>query len=103
MKRKQPICIFCGTTNSNDFNTKEHILPESLIGETYALLPDGYYCDECQNVFGSSIEQQALVDFPFINFRIMFSITTKKQKSPWMNTIAGKLFATDNIGILVVC
>ena len=100
LESKQPKCIFCGTTNPNVFSTKEHILPESLIGETYALLPDGYYCDECQNIFGSSIQQQALADFPFINFRIMFSIPTKKQKSPWMNTIVGKIFATDNIGIL---
>jgi hypothetical protein len=95
-----PKCIFCGTTDSTQFNTKEHIIPESLIGETYALLPDGLYCDSCQNLFGSSIEQQALGDYPFINFRVLFSVPTKKRKTPWMETIVGKMHAGGNIGIV---
>lgn len=95
-----PKCIFCGTTDSSQFTTKEHIIPESLIGGTFALLPDGFYCDSCQNIFGSTIEQQALGDYPFINFRVLFSVPTKKKKAPWMKTIVGKMYAGGNIGLI---
>lgn len=86
-----PKCIFCLTTDSAKFNTKEHILPESLGGGDWAILPDGLYCDACQNKFGSSIEQQALADYPFINLRTLLAIPTKKKKAPWFNYWEGML------------
>jgi hypothetical protein len=42
------------------FNTKEHLLPESLGVDEWQILPQALYFDSCQNIFGSSIEQQAL-------------------------------------------
>lgn len=86
-----PKCIFCLTTEPTKFNTKEHILPESLGGGDWAILPEGLYCDGCQNIFGSSIEQQALSDYPFINLRTLLGIPTKKNKAPWFNYWEGKL------------
>jgi len=50
-------CIFCLTTDKTLFNTKEHMLPESLGGNDWAIFPDGLFCDNCQNKFGSTIEQ----------------------------------------------
>jgi hypothetical protein len=94
-------CIFCLTTDKSVFNTKEHILPESLGGGDWAILPDGLYCDKCQNVFGSCIEQQALADYPFINLRTLIGIPTKKNKAPWFGYMEGKLHSAGEPGRII--
>jgi hypothetical protein len=86
-------CIFCGTI-SGRFTTREHILPESLGGGLWAVLPDGLYCDSCQNRFGSEIEQQALGDYPFSFLRIFTGIPTKKRKAPWFRSWEGTIRAS---------
>ncbi|MCK6641765.1 MAG: HNH endonuclease [Bacteroidia bacterium] len=96
-----PKCIFCLTTDKNVFNTKEHILPESLGGGDWAILPDGLYCDKCQNIFGSSIEQQALADYPFINLRTLLGIPTKKNKAPWFDYMEGRLHSAGEPGRII--
>jgi hypothetical protein len=90
---QQPMCIFCRST-TNQFSTREHIFPESLGGEDWALLPNGLFCDKCQNIFGSSVEQQALGSYPFTQFRILFGVPTKKKKAPWFVSSEGKLTAS---------
>ncbi|HOY04115.1 MAG TPA: HNH endonuclease [Saprospiraceae bacterium] len=86
-------CIFCLSTNPLGFNTKEHILPESIGGGDWAILPEGLFCDACQNKFGSSVEQQALADYPFINMRTLLSIPTKKKRGSWLKYWEGELHA----------
>lgn len=86
-------CIFC-KLGSAGFTTREHILPESLGGSDWAVLPDGLYCDACQNRFGSEIEQQALADYPFSFFRVFLGIPTKKRKAPWFNCWEGTMRAS---------
>ena len=86
-------CIFCGTT-TGPFTTREHILPESLGGGDWAILAPGLYCDGCQNHFGSTIEQQALADYPFSFFRVFLGIPTKKGKPPWTPTWEGTIRAS---------
>ena len=88
-----PRCIFCKNSPAR-FTTREHILPESLGGGDWAVLPDGIYCDECQNRFGSEIEQQALADYPFSFFRVFLGIPTKKGKTPWFNSWEGTIRAS---------
>lgn len=83
-------CIFCRST-AGPFTTREHILPESLGGGDWAILPDGFFCDACQNLFGSSIEQQALADYPFSMFRVFLGIPTKKGRAPWLRFSRGIL------------
>ncbi len=83
-------CIFCLSENGQ-FNTREHILPESLGGGDWAVLPDGLYCDRCQNRFGSSIEQQALGDYPFSLFRVLMGIPTKRGNAAWLKSWEGIL------------
>ncbi|AHM59288.1 hypothetical protein D770_05105 [Flammeovirgaceae bacterium 311] len=95
-----PKCVFCLTTDTSLFNTKEHIIPESLGGGDWAILPDGLLCDSCQNKFGSSIEQQALATYPLSMFRTFFSIPTKKRKAPWFEFWEGKLEAGGIFGLL---
>ncbi|MBD0851863.1 HNH endonuclease [Maribacter arenosus] len=97
----RPKCIFCRTTDSSVFNTKEHIIPESLGGGDWALLPDGLFCDSCQNKFGSTIEQQALGTHPLSNFRTLLGIPTKKGKAPWFSYWEGKLTSGGGLGKLI--
>lgn len=85
-----PRCIFC-LSDTATFTTREHILPESLGGGDWAILPDGLFCDTCQNRFGSSIEQQALGDYPFNLYRTFIGIPTKKGKAPWFECWEGKV------------
>jgi hypothetical protein len=94
-------CIFCLTTDKNLFNTKEHVLPESLGGDDWAILPDGLFCDNCQNKFGSTIEQQALADYPFVNMRTLLGIPTKKKKAPWFKYWEGTLHAGGGPGKII--
>ncbi len=86
-------CIFCRQTN-NPFTTVEHILPESIGGGDWATLPEGLFCDVCQNRFGSEIEQQAIGDYPFSFFRTFLGIPTKKGKAPWFNSWEGVVRAS---------
>src|SRR4030042_1724650 len=94
-----PKCIFCKST-TGAFTTCEHILPESLGGGDWAILPDGLFCDQCQNLFGSSIEQQALADYPFSLFRVFLGIPTKKGKAPWLNSWEGTVKASLRPGVI---
>lgn len=86
-------CVFCKDT-SGRFETREHILPESLGGGCWAILPDGLFCDACQNRFGSNIEQQALGDYPFSFLRVFLGIPTKKGKAPWFKSWEGTIRAS---------
>jgi hypothetical protein len=86
-------CIFC-KSETGKFTTCEHILPESLGGGDWAILPGGLLCNECQNRFGSSIEQQALADYPFSFFRVFLGIPTKKGKAPWFPSWEGTVKAS---------
>ncbi len=90
-------CIFCKTT-SGKFTTREHVLPESLGGGDWALLPDGLFCDDCQNKFGSTIEQQALADYPFSFFRVFLGVPTKKGKAPWLKSWEGEVYGCPKPG-----
>lgn len=86
-------CVFCRTT-SGPFSTREHVLPESLGGGNWAVLPDGLFCDSCQHKFSSEIEQQALGDYPFSFFRVFLGIPTKKGKPPWFESWEGTIRAS---------
>ena len=83
-------CIFC-LAEGDCFHTREHILPESLGGADWCVLPDGLVCDKCQNYLGAKVELEALSDYPFSLFRTSLGITTKKHKSPFLNSIEGTI------------
>ena len=75
-------CIFC-LTESGDFNTIEHIVPESL-GNNDDILEKAV-CDKCQNYFGTEIEHYILTKTPFAFWRTLAGIKTKKGKKPHFN------------------
>ncbi len=83
-------CIFC-LTEDDSFHTREHVLPESLGGADWCVLPDGLVCDKCQNYLGAKVELEALSDYPFSVFRISLGIATKKHKPPFMQSIEGTI------------
>jgi hypothetical protein len=94
-------CIFCLITDGALFKTKEHVLPESLGGGDWAILPEGLFCDNCQNKFGSTIEQQALADYPFVNMRTLLGLPTKRKKAPWFKYWEGILHAGGGPGEII--
>ncbi len=92
-KERMGRCIFC-KKDAMRFTTREHILPESLGGGDWAVLPGGLFCDECQNRFGSEVEQQALGDYPFSFLRVFLGVPTKKLKPPWFTSWEGTIRAS---------
>lgn len=86
-------CIFCKKKDSS-FSAKAHILPESLGGKEWACLPPNIECDKCNQYFGSKVERPALNSFPFLPFRLLLGIPTKKKKTPKMEIRLGTLKGT---------
>lgn len=87
-------CIFCKDAAAS-FTTEEHIVPESLGGGDWSLLPDGLVCDKCQNYFGAKIERNVLSDAPFHIIRTLLSLPTKKRRAPkFFDPLVGTLEAT---------
>lgn len=82
-------CIFC--RRKAEGSTLSHILPASLGGEEWACLPDGLVCSRCNQYFGEKVENYALGSFPFLPFRLMLGIPTRKGKAPAMKTHLGML------------
>lgn len=93
MEEKQHRCIFCLQKTTN-FNTVEHIVPESL-GNTDDILYNAV-CDKCQNYFGVEIENFVLSKTPFGFWKTMAGTKNKKGKQPCFdstqrNTKTGRL------------
>jgi HNH endonuclease len=82
-------CIFCG--EKAEGATVSHILPASLGGEEWACLPDGIVCSGCNQYFGEKVESFALGSFPFLPFRLLLGIPTRKGSPPSMKTHLGTL------------
>jgi hypothetical protein len=73
-------CIFC-RRGDGGFRSEEHILPESLAGDS-DVLAKGYVCDRCNNGPLSKIGE-ALVSFgPIALFRTLVLPLTRKGKFP---------------------
>jgi hypothetical protein len=76
------ICIFC--RGESVAKRVEHILPESLGGKDWAELLPGIVCDSCNQYFGAKVEALALGSYPFLPFRVLLGIPTKRRRSPTM-------------------
>ncbi len=70
-------CLFCDS--GTEFNTKEHIIPESLGNDD--LILEKEICDKCQNYL-SQIEHYVLSKTPLGFWRTLLTIKTKKGKLP---------------------
>jgi hypothetical protein len=80
---KNKKCIYC-LSETGDFNTEEHVFPESLAGDQI-YLPKGYVCDKCNNGISSQLDN-ALINFePIAVLRVQFTPYTKAGKLPRAN------------------
>jgi len=73
-------CIFCGSTKANQFETKEHIVSESLGGKE--ILPEGLNCDKCNRYFGKAFEKEALDSEKIKFLRALERIPSKRGRIP---------------------
>lgn len=89
-------CIFCNQTATGA--SLSHILPASLGGEDWACLPDGVVCSQCNQYFGEKVESLALGSFPFLPFRLLLGIPTRKGMAPQTRTHLGTLRASPRPG-----
>ncbi len=80
-------CIFC-LEESENFNTVEHIIPESL-GNTDDILCNAL-CDKCQNYFGKELENFVLSKTPFAFWRTIYGTKSKKGKDPFFDMSLSK-------------
>ncbi|HEY55082.1 MAG TPA: HNH endonuclease [Dehalococcoidia bacterium] len=71
-------CLFC--KKPGGFQTREHIVPESLGNDTDIL--EGVICSSCQNYFGKEIEKAALEQTPIAFWRSYLGIRTKRGRLP---------------------
>jgi hypothetical protein len=69
-------CLFC--RGSGPFNTKEHIVPESLGNDTDVLV--NMVCDRCQNYFSHSVEKPVLESTPIGFWRTYLGVLSKRKK-----------------------
>jgi len=74
-------CLFC-LESKGPFSRIEHIIPESL-GNDDDFLEPGFVCDQCNQYFGSEVENKALNASPFGIERTSAAVITKKGKLPF--------------------
>lgn len=91
-------CIFCSKAES--FETLAHIVPESLGGKHSPIGAAGVTCDACNQYFGQKVESKALSSFPFIGFRVLTGVPSKKKKMPSIKTSIGNIYATAKSNIV---
>ncbi len=91
-------CIFCQKQVVEA--SISHILPASLGGEEWACLPDGLVCSRCNQYFGEKVENLALASFPFLPFRVLLGIPTRKKAAPEMPSNLGILRASQRPGYI---
>ena len=90
------ICIFCETEGSSKFVA--HIVPESLGGKISPIGRPGVTCDSCNQYFGQKVESRALWSFPFIVYRVLAGVPSKKGAMPSMRATIGDIHATGRFG-----
>jgi HNH endonuclease len=82
-------CIYCRKPDEGE--AVSHIVPESLGGPTSPVAPHGVVCSGCNQYFGQKVESEALSSFPFSEYRLFFSVPTKKGKMVSMPSHLGTL------------
>jgi hypothetical protein len=93
------IFIFC-LCEKTDQRSVEHIIPESLGGGDWAVLPSGTVCDSCNQYFGSKVESHVLQDYPFNVLRLFSGVITKRGRFATVSHPIGKLSASPFVGVL---
>lgn len=88
-------CIFCSAEGGN--SSVAHVVPESLGGRDSPIGSPGVTCDACNQYFGQKVESKALRSFPFIGFRVLVGVPSKKGRMPSMGASIGDIHATGRL------
>lgn len=80
-------CVFCG--DSSKVGSVAHLIPDSLGGSLFGVLPNGVECSKCNQYFGSKIEKVVLNSWPLSVHRTWLNIPTKKGKPAKFTTKHG--------------
>jgi hypothetical protein len=91
-------CIFCQGFAAD--GNVEHMLPESLGGDDHVCLPPGLVCRQCNQYFGAKVEQLALSSAPFLLWRVMLGLPSKKGKPARIKTMWGEFIGGPRPGVL---
>jgi hypothetical protein len=93
-------CIYC-LSEKGDFNTEEHIFPESLAGDAI-YLPRRFVCDTCNNEISSQLDNELINSPPIAYLRVIFTPYTKAGKFPKANFSNMAMEKTDPNQIKIV-
>lgn len=91
-------CIFCSDDGGPP--SVAHIVPESLGGNGAPIGRPGVTCHGCNQYFGQKVESKALRSFPFIGFRVLAGVPSKKGTMPSMAATAGSVHSTRRPGVV---
>lgn len=100
VKQAAVTCIFCSAESGRP--SVAHIVPESLGGNGAPIGRPGATCDACNQYFGQKVESKALQSFPFIGFRVLHGVPSKKGAMPSMATTVGTVHATGRSGFIAL-
>ncbi len=98
MNEERVPCIFCSAEDGP--HSIAHVVPESLGGSNAPVGRPGATCNACNQYFGQKVESKALRSFPFIGFRVLAGIPSKKGALPHIGTLIGAVHATGTPGIV---
>lgn len=98
MNEERVPCMFCSA--EDDRHSTAHVVPESLGGSNAPVGRPGATCNACNQYFGQKVESKALRSFPFIGFRVLAGIPSKKGALPHAGTSIGAVYATGTPSIV---
>ncbi len=98
MNEERVPCMFCSA--EDDRSSTAHVVPESLGGSNAPVGRPGATCNACNQYFGQKVESKALRSFPFIGFRVLAGIPSKKGALPYAGASIGAAHATGTLGIV---
>lgn len=91
MTNTSVVCIYCGSNAAT--RSIAHIVPESLGGPNSPVGQPGTVCDKCNQYFGQKVESKALRSFPFVQYRAITGIPSKKGKEIFARSTLGNISA----------
>jgi hypothetical protein len=87
-------CIFCrGERYERQFNSKEHIFPESFAGDLW-ILPPGFVCDGCNNETLNGLDEALCQRSPMAFTKLLHVPRTKTGKR---NKLTTKFYSATTI------
>lgn len=94
------VCIYCGSNAVT--RSVAHIVPESLGGPNSPVGRPGTVCDKCNQYFGQKVESKALRSFPFLQYRAITGVPSKKGKEVFARSTLGNVSAGNSLNTIAI-